>query len=45
METLDADLKSLKSRVSSLEENIQEEAELQQQLKDFLEVVLIHTNK
>lgn len=45
METLDTDLKSLKSRVSSLEESIQEEAELQQQLKDFLEVALIHTNK
>lgn len=44
METLDADLKSLKSRVISLEENIQKEAELLQQLDTFLQVVLKHTH-
>lgn len=44
METLDADLKSLKSRVISLEENIQKEAELLRQLDTFLQVVLIHTH-
>ena len=43
METLEADLKCLRSRVSSLEENIQEEAELLEQLNNFLQVALPHT--
>lgn len=41
LETLDADLQWLTSRTRSLEENVQNDAELLQQLESFLEV--IHT--